>query len=249
MKSGSVLRWNEVTAVFGGAFDPPHWGHVHAVAGLFSSPCVKRVVVMPTADPALKKPLVSAHHRIEMTKVAMNSISSNTSLNVAVSAWEIERAHLSGRQNYTFESAQLLRSEWGEQIAWVIGADQLKNLRNWHRFPEVLGACHWIVLDRKSETTSAPSLTSGLQSLLEAGFLRSTAGIEKYDFLNGNGVQARYHTVFGTNLIVVGTNAPSISSTTIRESLARGQVPGPDQIPGNVAHYLLHNRLYGTDVG
>lgn len=255
MKSGPVLRgptrwptqWNEVTAIFGGAFDPPHMGHMLAAAGLFSSPGVKRVVLMPTADPVQKKPLVSAVNRIEMTKIAVGSMSAGAASHITVSGWEIERSLLSGRPNYTFESAQLLRSEWGEPIAWVIGTDQLKNLATWHRFPEVLGACHWIVLDRKSEKNSDTALADGLQKLLSAGLLRSIAGIEKSGLLNGNGVYAGYHTAFDTSLIVVRTDAPSISSTTIRESLARGQMPGPEEIPGAVAHYLLHKRLYGTD--
>lgn len=257
MKSGSVFRWSEVTAIFGGAFDPPHWGHIHAVAGLFSCPGVKRAVMMPTADPVQKKPLVSAHHRIEMARIAVSSMPPYASSNIAVSTWEIERSALSKRPNYTIESAQLLQSEWGEQIAWVIGADQLNNLSSWHRFPELLGACHWIVLERKPEKGSDSSLITGLQKLQEAGLLRSTTGVEKSALVSrtntkahqGNGIHAGYHTVFGTYLIVVHTDAPPISSTTIRESLARGMIPGPDQIPGAVAHYLLHNRLYGTDEG
>lgn len=250
MKPGSAFRWNEVTAIFGGAFDPPHWGHIHGTAGLFNNPGIKRAVIMPTADPVQKKPLVSAHHRIEMAKIALNSMPPHATTNITVSTWEIERSLLSGRPNYTFESVQLLRSEWGEQLSWVIGADQLKNLSNWYRFPEVLGTCHWIVLERKSENKGDSSeVSEGIQKLLEAGLIRSTTGIDKSPALQGNGIHAGYHTIFNTFLIVVHTDAPPISSTTIRESLARGQIPGPDQIPGSVAHYLLHNRLYGTGKG
>jgi nicotinate-nucleotide adenylyltransferase len=51
---------------------------------------------------------------------------------------------------YSFDTIQELKKEI-PNLAFVVGTDQWTNLPQWHRFQELLGLCHWIVLKRKGE--------------------------------------------------------------------------------------------------
>ncbi|HUP55886.1 MAG TPA: adenylyltransferase/cytidyltransferase family protein, partial [Bdellovibrionota bacterium] len=64
------MNWREVTAIFGGTFDPPHLGHREAVAGLFRNPGVREVWVMPAASPPHKPAIATAEQRLELARLA-----------------------------------------------------------------------------------------------------------------------------------------------------------------------------------
>src|SRR4051812_37133027 len=70
----SPTRWNEITAVFGGRFDPPHVGHREAVKGLFRSPGVKEVIILPSGNSPHKPSIGTISQRAEMAKLAFSSL-------------------------------------------------------------------------------------------------------------------------------------------------------------------------------
>ena len=57
-------------ALFGGSFNPPHMGHVLAVAYVLGVGLVDRVLVVPVFEHALGKQLVPFQHRLEMARRA-----------------------------------------------------------------------------------------------------------------------------------------------------------------------------------
>src|SRR3954447_18077682 len=77
MSKVSAPRWSEVTAVFGGRFDPPHLGHREAVRGLFERPGVSRVVILPSASPPHKPTWASAENRAEMASLNFQTFGFN----------------------------------------------------------------------------------------------------------------------------------------------------------------------------
>jgi nicotinate-nucleotide adenylyltransferase len=66
------MNWHEVTAVFGGTFDPPHLGHREAIAGLFKNPGVSRALVIPSFIPPQKPQAVGSDHRVAMAKLCFH---------------------------------------------------------------------------------------------------------------------------------------------------------------------------------
>ncbi|OFZ20348.1 MAG: hypothetical protein A2X94_01170 [Bdellovibrionales bacterium GWB1_55_8] len=233
-------RWTELTAVFGGVFDPPHMGHREAVRGLFQDPGVKRVLVVPAPSPAYKLNQVSAEHRVEMVRRTFASNPDNTFPNdVEISFVDIERALRNPKSHtYTFDTLQEL-GRVHENLAFVLGADQLQNLPNWHRFPEVLELAHWIVLTRRPN--GLDSAMRALRELESRGIARKMPGTA--DDLGGVW-QLRAGKRF---LRLSHTEAPEISSTGIRETISRtGQPPSGSLVPEAMA-YLKQNRLYGSN--
>jgi nicotinate-nucleotide adenylyltransferase len=223
------VRWNEVTALFGGTFDPPHLGHRSAVCGLFSEPGVCRVLVLPSPCPPHKPTVASAEDRIAMTRLAFGS-SRILPLpgKVDIDLREVERAKAQPhRRTYTFDTLQEIRAEI-PNLAFVVGTDQLRQLPKWHRFPEVLNLSHWIVLERKSEAGAGPTLAEW-----EASSLLRRDGNE-------------WRTPGGTVLKAVPTPAPALSSTEVRETLTRQGKPADDTLLPEVSTYLMQRRIYGT---
>ena len=227
-------RWAEVTAVFGGAFDPPHLGHREAVRGLFQAPGVGRVLILPSANPPFKIANCSVQDRVRMTELAF---SGSFPKEVEMDFREIKRAEANPEKpSYSFDSISEL-TQVLPQLAFVIGTDQLSQLQNWHRFPDLLDLCHWIVLERQPHGTDhslkvlRPWIASGLvTNSKESPALASGAWICR----GGK-----------TCLITVPTQAPDISSTYIREQLARGETAENLPLYGPVASYLKERQLYG----
>lgn len=229
------MRWENVTAVFGGTFDPPHLGHIEAVRGLFRLPGVQRVLVMPAAQPPHKPSHASSEQRLEMAEIAFSAEGRNKMGGpIEVSRFELEQAKLTGRPNYSFETLQALAPRYPD-LAFVIGADQLESLPSWYRFPEVLDLAHWIVLERKP-----------------AGGDRARAVLKEWE---GGGLvrleRAGHHLPTwrlktGRNYLVLApTEAPELSSTRIREHFERtGEAPENAVLP-EILNYLEKNHLYG----
>jgi nicotinate-nucleotide adenylyltransferase len=216
-----VIRWSEVSAVFGGRFDPPHLGHVEAVRGLFREPGVRRVFVVPSAQPPHKAAAATAAQRLEMARAAFAGLGGD----VIVDDRELRRAGPS----YSYDTLQELRRETPE-LAFVVGADQLRDLRTWHRFPEILGLAHWIVLARKPDGEALTGAT--LREWESAGLARPERG--------------GWRLAGGRVLIAVPTAAPAVSSTAVREAIGRtGQAP-EGTVSEGISAYLKQNRLYGT---
>ncbi len=227
------MNWAGVTAIFGGTFDPPHVGHRLAVAGLFTEPGVGRVLVLPTASPPHKPTVATAEQRLEMAKIAFTAQPGlSFPAEVSIDARELERA-TPGKPSYSYDTLLELGRERGrEKIAFVIGVDQLEQLPSWHRFPEVLSLCHWIVLKRRGLGV----LGQALAPLLASNLLKSAGG-ESWT-VSGS----------GTRLQAVGTQAPELSSTQIRQAIGReGRAPENALIP-QISGYLKTHRIYGTEV-
>jgi nicotinate-nucleotide adenylyltransferase len=241
-----IPRWNEVTAVFGGTFDPPHFGHREAVAGLFKNPGVQRVLVIPSATPPQKPQAVASEHRVAMAKIclaerlASESLVSAVKGEIKIDTREIDRAKNNfGHPSYTFDTLHELRRDFS-QLAFVVGSDQLANLPTWHRFPEVLGLCHWIVLARKPDGERIAETT--LQEWQASGWVKKESSVWKVS----SSVAASAPTIS-----VFPTDARAVSSRNIREKLAKEGSTGSFDtlLPSEILSYLMEHRLYGTGSG
>ena len=111
--------------VFGGTFDPVHYGHL-LLAECCREQCrLDQVWFLPAAVPPHKRtgPLTPAEFRIEMIELA---IAGNEAF--AVSRYETDR----GGVNYTVETLQHFQQENPEsELFFLLGADMLHDLPHW----------------------------------------------------------------------------------------------------------------------
>lgn len=226
-------RWNEVTAIFGGAFDPPHVGHTRAIEGLLLRPGVQQVVILPSGRPPLKTGvLTQPNHRLEMTRLAFSGVP-----RTLIYEGEMRRSERSTEPSYTYDTLKELGPVYGE-LAFVIGLDQLSQLEKWHRFPEVLELSHWIILMRKSEETrpagSELEYERVIRRLQGSGVLKPGPSATQWVTREQN-----------RSFSIIETDAPALSSTRLRESMAKeGKIPA-GTLSARVSDYIRAHGLYG----
>ncbi|MGE0616653.1 MAG: nicotinate (nicotinamide) nucleotide adenylyltransferase [Bacteriovoracia bacterium] len=218
-------RWSETTAVFGGTFDPPHVGHRIAAQGLLTQPGVSRVLVIPTGISPLKTGFTPAVHRLEMARLGFTR-------EAQIDDREVRFAEAAPRQpTYTFDTLGKLRQEF-PRLAFALGTDQLPTFPRWHRFPEILSLCHWIILDRAGQNETEKFL----RAYTGSGLLTPIpASLPTWKIAQAT-----------TFLTLVPTSAPELSSTLLRAEMQRtGKLPATGLAP-EVAAYIRRHHLFGV---
>ncbi len=112
--------------VFGGTFDPPHYGHLLLAEQAREQLGLERVLWVPAGDPWRKAgaPVSPASHRLAMLRLAVEG---NDSFEIDTS--ELERPGPS----YTVDTLTLLQTKNpAPELFFLLGADALADLSNWH---------------------------------------------------------------------------------------------------------------------
>ena len=133
---------NMSVALFGGTFNPIHFGHLSLADNLVDYLQVESLRLMPCAIPAHREsPSVSAEHRMVMLELA-------TAKNSAMIAddLELKRANTS----YSIDTLELVRQDIGAKIPLFLclGIDALLAINSWHRWTELLNYCHIVACSR-----------------------------------------------------------------------------------------------------
>jgi len=126
--------------VFGGAFNPPTKAHQEIIKHLLTLPRVKRVIVVPVGDHYEKSELESAEHRIEMLKLMLEDLPK-----VSISTLEVD-----GKKALkTIETMTLIQKYYPHQkSAFVMGTDNLTQLKTWHKYEQLIKEFNIIVYNR-----------------------------------------------------------------------------------------------------
>ena len=116
--------------VFGGAFDPPHRGHVALAQAAVQQLQLDALHIIPTGHAWHKdRPLSDAKHRLEMCRLAFSDIAS-----AVVNDCETLRLGPS----YTVDTLMHLRTQFPKaQFFLLLGQDQAMHLSDWHRAKEI----------------------------------------------------------------------------------------------------------------
>lgn len=129
--------------LFGGAFDPIHYGHLLlAERAKEKLGMCNEVIFIPSGDHPYKKNITTFKHRYDMTRLA-------TSLNLDFKVSDVED-RLSGI-SYTIHTVEYLQRQLDDErgglraFYWLIGPDNLEGLRNWHRIDELVNKCCFII--------------------------------------------------------------------------------------------------------
>lgn len=129
-------------ALFGGTFDPVHFGHLRSAQELMQRLDLAELRFMPAATPPHRPaPHASGEHRAAMLELAIEG-----KPGLRCDRRELERAGPS----YTVLSLQELRAELGPErpLCFVLGADALADLASWYRWEELLELAHLVAVAR-----------------------------------------------------------------------------------------------------
>ncbi len=116
---------NNQLGIFGGSFDPIHYGHLLLAETCREQCGLDRVLFVPAALPPHKqsREMTSARDRVEMVRLAIGGHEK-----LDVSTVEIDR----GGVSYTVETLTALAEQHpGSSLFFLMGADSLKDLPTW----------------------------------------------------------------------------------------------------------------------
>lgn len=128
--------------IFGGTFDPPHIGHIAAFKSFLEQFEFDCAYVIPALVPPHKRleSDVSAKDRLEMTRLAFESISEK----VIVSDLEMKRQG----KSYTADTIKYFKDLGSDDIYFLCGTDMLLTLDLWYK-PEYIMENSKIVFARR----------------------------------------------------------------------------------------------------
>ena len=205
--------------VFGGTFNPVHYGHLRSALELVERLGLEQLRLMPCAVPPHRElPVCSAEHRCAMVQLAVAG-----EPRLSCDARELHREG----KSFTIDSLIELRAELGEQrsLCLVMGCDALLGITGWHRWQELLEWSHIVVIARPGwELPADGEVAEWLSSrcVSDAAVLRQRpAG----------------------GILVEELRPLQISSTEIRQMLAAGHSPRY-LLPEPVLGYIHRHNLY-----
>jgi len=186
--------------VFGGTFDPIHFGHLRTAFELLHALRLAEVRLVPAGQPPHRDtPTCDAQHRLAMVRAAIAD-----QPGFVVDDREVRR----DGPSYTVDTLRELRAEAPMRpICLIVGMDAFLGLPQWHEWRAVLDLAHVVVAHRPG--SAVPD--SGV-----LGDLLAARGTHRVDDLH-EAVAGRIHVRPVTQL--------EISSTDLRDLIVAGQDP------------------------
>lgn len=151
------------TGLFGGSFDPLHFGHLNMAITLLEVHGLDRVYFCPSGISPFKTekpPIAAAEHRLAMVNYGIQKMSKFSVLD-----WEIKRPGPS----YTIETIQKLNTEEKTEIFLLLGEDQISQLHEWKNVEHLFTLCKPLIAAREGNAASPSHLSFPLQSLIVQG--------------------------------------------------------------------------------
>jgi nicotinate-nucleotide adenylyltransferase len=111
------------TALFGGAFDPPHIGHVVLLQSATARFALDRILVVPTGDPPHKRAETPSEVRFRLAQLAFERLP-------GVELWDRELT--AAGPSYTIDTVRAARERFpDDDLIVLVGADQLAQFLEW----------------------------------------------------------------------------------------------------------------------
>lgn len=126
------------TGIFGGAFNPPHNGHVNLAREAIEQLKLRKLLIIPTFEsPHKSTKLLPFERREEMCRRAFEPLNGAGNCNCEVVISDIEREM--GGVSYTINTLRELAKRFpDERFFLLIGSDMLFSFREWYRYESIL---------------------------------------------------------------------------------------------------------------
>jgi len=219
-------------ALFGGTFDPIHFGHVavaRAAERRFHLDCV---YFIPSSRPPHKaaSELCAYEHRFAMVALACSAHP-----RFVPSLAEASMNGASGRIFYSIDTVRHFRQEFnrpGDRIFFMMGADSFLDLHAWRDYDQLLQLCDFVVANRPGFRIER------LREVIPPDLLAPSQANPKRD--------SRVIPLRDTAVYLLETVASHVSATDVRQRIERGR-PVRGLVPPRVEEYITKQALYRID--
>jgi nicotinate-nucleotide adenylyltransferase len=212
-------------AVFGGTFDPVHFGHLRSAIEVAEFLSLKSVRLIPASHPAHRgSPLSTSEQRLQMLKLAVAEESA-----LEVDDRECRRTGPS----FMVDTLASLRAEFGsdQPLILVLGIDSFLTLAEWYKWQRIIQLAHILVLNRPGWDHRNYDPDPELNKLLKDRevFTRESLLVEP-----------------SGKILRINLSQLEISATGIRQAVANQQSIRY-LVPDAVLEYISNNGIYAVD--
>jgi len=207
--------------IYGGTFDPIHYGHLRTALELLETLALTQVCFVPCANPPHRStPMTDGALRLRMVEAAIRD-----QPGFVADDRELKRSGLS----YTADTLNSFRSEYPDRsLCLLLGMDAFLTLPQWHNWRELLDLAHIVVAHRPG--WKAPAVGTLGELLLERRTV-DAADLQRASF-------GRIHVQAVTQL--------EISSTDLRTSIRAGFDPR-FLMPDSVRQIIIETECYAEN--
>ena len=208
-----------LVGIFGGTFDPVHYGHSLTIAELLNTIPFEKILVIPNAlPPHRENSQASFSHRYKMTSLAFRDIEKTVVDN---------RENLRTGPSHAIETVKLIIAEERKaKVIFIVGSDSFDGIHSWYKWKELINLVDFLILKRPDMPLSK---NKNVQDLIS-----HTKFSE--DLLEDRKAKS----IFELEMTPL-----RISSSLIRENIVKGKSID-DLINPLVKDYLKKHGLYGS---
>ena len=215
-----MVDMSSLQALYGGTFDPVHYGHLKPVEILANLIGLQRVIIMPNnVPPHRPQPEATSEQRKEMLALAIAD----------KPLFQLDERELRrDTPSYTSQTLQEWRAERGptQPLGFIIGQDSLLNFPSWHQYETILQNSHLIVCRRPGYPLTMKEEQH--QAWLDAHLTNDVEDL---------------HPLPAGKIYLAETPWFDISATLIRERLQQ-DLSCDDMLPAPVLNYIHQHGLY-----
>lgn len=206
----------ESIGIFGGTFDPIHFGHIKPAQDLAKQLSLDHVVLMPAHIPPHKH---KTHANSKQRKCMVELVCQQNPMFI-LDERELQRT----TPSYTFDSISELRAlHPNSKLYFFIGTDSLNTLSSWYNIEQLLELCHFAVSTRP-------------------GYQADLSNIAFFKDRICHGAEQIGENLAG-KIILLNTCKINISSTELRARLRAGH-NCQQFLPNIISQFIDHNKLY-----
>ena len=208
-----------LVGIFGGTFDPVHYGHSLTIAELLNTISFEKILVIPNSLPPHKgNSQASFSHRYKMPSLAFRDIEKTVVDN---------RENLRTGPSHAIETVKQIVAEEGKtKVILIVGSDSFDGIHSWYKWRELINLVDFLILKRPDMPLSK---NKNVQDLISS---------TRFSEVLLDDRKAK-------NIFEIEMTPVKISSSLIRENIADGKsIDG--LINPLVKDYLKKHGLYGS---
>ncbi|HHZ85217.1 MAG TPA: nicotinate (nicotinamide) nucleotide adenylyltransferase [Gammaproteobacteria bacterium] len=208
-----------LVGIFGGTFDPVHYGHSLTIAELLNTIPFEKILVIPNSlPPHRENSQASFSHRYKMTSLAFRDIEKTVVDN---------RENLRTGPSHAIETVKQIIAEEGKtKVILIVGSDSFDGIHSWYKWRELISLVDFLILKRLDMPLSK---NKNVQDLISPTRFSEDLLLDR-----------KAKSIFEIEMTPL-----RISSSLIRENIAKGKSID-NLINPLVKDYLKKHGLYGS---
>ena len=208
-----------LVGIFGGTFDPVHYGHSLTIAELLNTIPFEKILVIPNSlPPHRENSQASFSHRYKMTSLAFRDIEKTVVDN---------RENLRTGPSHAIETVkQIIAEERKTKVILIVGSDSFDGIHSWYKWRELINLVDFLILKRPDMPLSK---NKNVQDLISPTRFSEDLLLDR-----------KAKSIFEIEMTPL-----RISSSLIRENIAKGKSID-NLINPLVKDYLKKHGLYGS---